>query len=189
MTKVCAICGNEINFLDEKLKFKDGYVGKECYNKVGLTESWASMTWADQHCVNDVKKLLDNEIVIDPKFELKKVKEAKKNEKEKVKQDYKDLVEFYKDNNSLCSEDYFFNDEKRMFFKKKSFLNYETFEYSYDDILEASRDSYTTQSTNVKKKHGVTRAVTGGVIAGTLGAVVGAASGIKCQLIPLLLIL
>jgi hypothetical protein len=71
----------------------------------------------------------------------------------------------------------FFDDKHGKLFIKKSFtMNRSQAVYNYDELI-----SYTPifEGGKIKKHHGITRAIVGGVLAGPVGAVVGAGTGGK----------
>ena len=70
---------------------------------------------------------------------------------------------------------YLFDDTRRQILKKKSFLFDPEF-YNYSDIISYRINQ---QGHNENKKHGITRALVGGALAGGVGAIVGATTGGK----------
>lgn len=102
--------------------------------------------------------------------EKKKEKEAKKIEQEKI-------VDYFKKNSDMVIEDIYFDDKFKKGFIKKSILsNRQQLVFNYNELI-----SYTPifEGSKIKKHHGITRAVVGGVLAGPVGALVGAGTGGK----------
>lgn len=101
---------------------------------------------------------------------------AMSNEKEKKEALYQQAVQPFKDDKAQKFGRYYFDPKLEEIFKDTTLLdkNYQT--YSFSDII-----SYTPieQGHSKTKKHGITRAVVGGVLAGGAGAVVGAVTGGK----------
>lgn len=91
-----------------------------------------------------------------------------------LKREIKDEIKGIKKNNNVqsFSDVYFNNDTKQILYARMSMVG----KYSYSDIV-----SYTpvNEGHGSIKKHTVTRAVTGGLIAGGIGAVIGASTGGK----------
>ncbi|EGP5214552.1 SHOCT domain-containing protein [Enterococcus faecium] len=77
----------------------------------------------------------------------------------------------------MIIEDFYFDDiHKKAFIKKSILKNREQCVFNYNDLI-----SYTPifEGSKIKKHHGITRAVVGGVLAGPIGALVGAGTGGK----------
>lgn len=105
----------------------------------------------------------------------KKEKSLTKEEKKRIKDSEKELFEEFKKNSNLQIENLYFDDEKKQFLAKKKALQKQQI-VDYQDVISYSE---IINGKNVKKKHGVTRAVVGGVLAGPAGALVGATTGGK----------
>lgn len=91
-----------------------------------------------------------------------------------LKKEIKDEIKKIKKNNNVqaFSDVYFNNDTKQILYVRMGIAG----KYSYSDII-----SYTpvNEGHGSIKKHTVTRAVTGGLIAGGIGAAIGASTGGK----------
>lgn len=110
-------------------------------------------------------------------FGNKEKKLAKKKEKEIKKAEQAKTFNYFKDNSNLIIEDFYFDDiHKKAFIKKSILKNREQCVFNYNDLI-----SYTPifEGSKIKKHHGITRAVVGGVLAGPIGALVGAGTGGK----------
>lgn len=102
--------------------------------------------------------------------EKKKEKESKKVEQEKI-------ADYFKKNSDMVIEDIYFDDKLKKGFIKKSILsNRQQLVFNYNELI-----SYTPifEGSKIKKHHGITRAVIGGVLAGPVGALVGVGTGGK----------
>lgn len=86
MTKNCAICGNKIKLLDQNLKFKDGFADEKCFKKAGLKTSMSDITWASEHNIADLSKLINNGETIN-------TKELAKEKKQDAKADKQDKID------------------------------------------------------------------------------------------------
>lgn len=82
MAKVCAVCGKRLKLLDQNVKFTDGYVGEECYQKVGMKNSMSDINWANTHSVTEIAQAIQNNETIDTKALLKAAKDSNNAEKQ-----------------------------------------------------------------------------------------------------------
>lgn len=165
MSKVCAKCGNELGLIQQKFKISDNQIiCGSCMNEAGynMHTSFA-----------DLRKItLDD---LNHKMTFKERKSLLKQNKKDKKVDDKNTLEEFKSNNNLNIGDVYFNDEKEQFLIKKTLLIPQKI-VNYSDIVSFSE---IVDGKNVKKKHGITRAVAGEVIAGPIGALVGVGTGGK----------
>lgn len=110
-------------------------------------------------------------------FSSKADKEQSKIEKANRKAENEKILEYFKNHSDYKVGDMYFDDKHGKLFIKKSFtMNRSQAVYNYDELI-----SYTPifEGGKIKKHHGITRAIVGGVLAGPVGAVVGAGTGGK----------
>lgn len=110
-------------------------------------------------------------------FGSKADKEKAKIEKANRKAGNEKILEYFKNHSDYKVGDMYFDDKHGKLFIKKSFtMNRSQAVYNYDELI-----SYTPifEGGKIKKHHGITRAIVGGVLAGPVGAVVGAGTGGK----------
>ncbi|MDO7879945.1 MULTISPECIES: SHOCT domain-containing protein [Enterococcus] len=110
-------------------------------------------------------------------FSSKADKEKAKREKENRKAENEKILEYFKNHSDYNVGDMYFDDKHgKIFIKKSLTMNRSQAVYNYDELI-----SYTPifEGGKIKKHHGITRAIVGGVIAGPVGAVVGAGTGGK----------
>lgn len=110
-------------------------------------------------------------------FSSKADKEKAKIEKANRKAENERILDYFKNHSDYNVGDMFFDDKYGKLFIKKSFtMNRSQAVYNYDELI-----SYTPifEGGKIKKHHGITRAIVGGVLAGPVGAVVGAGTGGK----------
>lgn len=106
----------------------------------------------------------------------KQEKEAKQEEKAQKNALYQQAVEPFKENKAQKIGRYYFDTKQQKIFKDATLLDKDYKTYDFSDII-----SYTPieEGHSKTKKHGITRAVVGGALAGGAGAVVGAVTGGK----------
>jgi len=110
-------------------------------------------------------------------FGNKEKRAEKKQAKIVEKQEKNDIAKYFKENHDLNIDNLYFNDkDKKIFIKKNIIRKQKQQVYDYSEII-----SYTPifQGGKIKKHHGITRAITGGLIAGPIGALIGAGTGGK----------
>ncbi|EOH85503.1 SHOCT domain-containing protein [Enterococcus casseliflavus] len=110
-------------------------------------------------------------------FSSKADKEKAKIEKANRKAENEKILEYFKNHSDYKVGDMYFDDKHGKLFIKKSFtMNRSQAVYNYYELI-----SYTPifEGGKIKKHHGITRAIVGGVLAGPVGAVVGAGTGGK----------
>lgn len=176
MSKVCGICGKQIKFLTDNLKFKDGYLDGNCLAKLGLSSTrFSDIGWSEEHTIDEAKELINNNIKIDSKAEKAKLKEQKKINKAENKAKYETIKKRYIDHKSKISGKMHadFVDEM-IYFEKTLFTDFR--EISFDDVV-----SFTPieRGKHESKHHRGARGLVGGVLAGGVGAVIGASTGGK----------
>ena len=180
MAKTCANCGKKIGFTDSCLKLKDkNILGEECYSQALKGNTFQLTSWALENTFQDFKNLMSSDTKLDFKEihakEKDNKKAAKKAEHEKrFKLEVLNQERIKNHNVTKYGNLYFDNVDKVILEKKDSWTPYIT--YSYNDVLK-----YTPvdQGHSEKKRHGITRAITGDIIAGGAGAIVGAVTGGK----------
>lgn len=104
------------------------------------------------------------------RVEQKKIRDAKKSMES-------EMFEHFKNDNDLRLGDIFFDDKNQQFLVKKSILSLR--EQQVFDYSELVGCTPIFVGSKIKKHHGITRAVVGGVLAGPVGALVGAGTGGK----------
>ena len=173
--KLCPICQeNKLGIFGSE-KILDGRICEKCLNKIGLKLAAISnenIVKLENLNIQKVSSMIEN----GEKFDYRIEKEKLKSEKEQSKQDYKDLVNSFKENGALSWESGILVDSKKeRFLFKKNLLREEKVEpfsglVSIEPIF---------RSNGKTKHHGVTRGIIGGATFGLAGAVVGASSGHK----------
>lgn len=173
--KLCPICQETKIGIFGSEKIIDGKICEKCLNKIGLKLAAISnenIIKFENLTIHKASSMIAN----GEKFDYKEEKEKLKNEKAQSKQDYKDLVNSFKENGALSWESGILVDSKEeRFLFKKSILREEKVEpfsglVSIEPIF---------RSNGKTKHHGVTRGIIGGATFGLAGAVVGASSGHK----------
>lgn len=171
-------------FFDRKVRVSP--VGDDSINFYVSREEWSkyrkdhNLPLWKQYSKNHVAEKDIDEVNKDKINDLNKIRQAKQQAKEleKEKEDalYQQAVQPYKENNAQKFGRYYFDPQSETIFKDRSLLNKDFKTYHFSDIV-----SYTPieQGHSKTKKHGITRAVVGGVLAGGAGAVVGALTGGK----------
>ncbi|UNL46375.1 DUF4428 domain-containing protein [Lactobacillus amylovorus] len=206
MSKNCSICGNKITFLTQFTNLKNGYIDGDCLSKYhifahvnqrNMTKYLESLTVEQfKDMVSDPKKLDQAKInhgytkrpfeSIDKAKErettkLKKGKEEDKRrenleaERKAKEERYQKLLPIFEKEGSAKFSKYIFDDKRRQILQKKSLLT-DPEVINYSDIISYQVNQ---QGHNENKKHGITRAVVGGALAGGVGAIVGATTGGK----------
>ncbi len=194
MSKTCSICGNTIKTFDSKLKIKNGFMCSNCGKKIGFsTTSFSAIEFAAKLTESEIKNAIQT--VGDVFFNNLKQKNNIKKQNEKVikvqnkrqirdtrRIDQKDTLQlgqyFLKNKSILKIDNMYFDDVKQLLLINDGSLTlmnkYHLLEYKeiidFKPIIEGKE---------VKKHHGIVRAVTGSIIAGPVGAVVGAVTGGK----------
>jgi len=170
MSKTCAICGNKIGSFSRKIYTTDHkHICMDCFDKVfSNTSSNNMLYWQTHHSLSDFQKLLNENKHID-------LKEYVKQAKSDNKQDFEENRKIFFDHNAQTFEHVRFDSVDKKVMQDKTMLS-EFFIAPYSDII-----GYTPieRGHSKNKKHGITRAVVGGVIAGGVGSIVGAATGGK----------
>lgn len=173
--KLCPICQETKIGIFGSEKILDGRICEKCLNKIGLKLAAISnenIIKFENLTIHKASSMIAN----GEKFDYKEEKEKLKSEKAQIKQDYKDLVNSFKENGALSWESGILVDSKEeRFLFKKSILREEKVEpfsglVSIEPIF---------RSNGKTKHHGVTRGIIGGATFGLAGAVVGASSGHK----------
>lgn len=97
-------------------------------------------------------------------------------QKQEDNAEYEGILATFKQNGALKAGRYYFDPKQEQILSAKTFIDDSYAVYNFSDIV-----SYTPieEGYNKTKKHGITRAVVGGAIAGGAGAIVGAVTGGK----------
>lgn len=113
------------------------------------------------------------------KLDKELAKQNKKEQKAKAEAKYQSLITQFENNNAYKSGAYYFDliDNRMLIGKSLFHRNYQII--NYVDILscEINQHNHSNINTTTKKKHGIARAVTGGVLFGEAGAIVGSITG------------
>lgn len=180
MAKMCANCGKKLGFLDQTITTTDKQtVGEECYSKVFDGGIAALTTWQMNHSFADFKSIFEQGEKINLKEANKQEKANKKAENEATKEEQKAeemaSKEALKTHNAAHYGNFYFDNIDKRIVQLSSFTKL------YSAIPYANIISYTPvdRGHNEKKKHGLLRAATGGVLLGPAGAVIGAVTGGK----------
>ncbi|WP_051006268.1 hypothetical protein [Liquorilactobacillus vini] len=88
---------------------------------------------------------------------------------------YKSLKESFKNSSAQRFNKFYFDSEKKQLFIDKTL----TTKYALIDYNDITGYAPIEETHSKNKKHGITRAVVGGALAGGVGAIVGAATGGK----------
>lgn len=110
-------------------------------------------------------------------FNNKEKRLAKKQERINKKEIAQNDLDYFKKNSDLAVHDCFFDDKnKKVLIKKSIIYNRKQVVFKYKDLL-----GYTPifEGGKIKKHHGIARAAVGGLLAGPIGALVGAGTGGK----------
>lgn len=180
MAKQCVVCGNKIGILSSYLNIKDGVACIKCAKSIGLGSGWRSEEIGYELTSEDVKKYQASNTKINIKQRYGDIKSKEKQDVFNKKTEYeKLLITFKKEGDGHVGKVYMDN-------KRQQFLIKQTFTehlvdtpptlYNYSDL-----ESYDPieNGTTIEKKHGLSRAIAGGLIAGPTGAALGAFSGNK----------
>ena len=190
MGKNCSLCNRKVLLLSEKTK--DGMICTNCKKKLFKNPILVFLDkYSDKQCriISEISKQYGNTpLTMTQETELEKMlptddDEAFKNEvtelyenqpKREPKQDNRSyeekVLDRAKHNGSHKFDDwYYFDDENQMLVTKTPWWCKYTYIVDYKKIEETHDET--------KRKHGVARALTGGIIAGPVGAIAGAVSG------------
>ncbi len=129
------------------------------------------------HNIPIYKQYMKNHVAqFDNDVSNQKKVEALEKHKQELEKEYRKAVEPFKNDHALHVGRYYFDPKREEIFKDRTLLDNNYKIYKFSEIV-----SFTPieQGHNQTKKHGITRAVVGGVIAGGAGAVVGAVTGGK----------
>ncbi|NRO05395.1 hypothetical protein [Lactobacillus helveticus] len=204
--KICFNCRKKATFLNPLNELKDGYLCSNCFENYGFSQhanSQKMTSYLTTITVKECQELIENpeklrQVKIKnayvkhfyeddataqekQKQKLEKYKEhdnkvakvaAKQQENEEK---YEKMFPIFQKEATAKFGPYIFNDNKQQILRKKSFLSDPQF-INYSDIISYRINQ---QGHNETKKHGITRAIVGGAIAGGVGAIVGATTGGK----------
>ena len=164
----CAICGKKVGWLSSS-SLQDGKICDTCGAKIGLDNSADANIVAKTLTIKDVEKYNTSHT----KINIKQAIFDSKTEYEKL------LITFKKEGNGHVGKVYMDN-------KRQQFLIKQTFTEHLDDTPPtlynySDLESYDPieNGTTIEKKHGLSRTIAGGLIAGPTGAALGAFSGNK----------
>lgn len=158
----CAKCGKKIGPLSKRVVTKDNkYLGEECYSKVFKNVGMKSLTnMKISHTFDDFNKLLS---------------QAEKVNFDEDKETINQTKEKFRSHDALLFDRLLFDPVDKEIMQPKTLTKpFEVIPYS--DIV-----GYTPieRGHSKNKKHGITRAVVGGALAGGVGSIVGATTGGK----------
>lgn len=173
MAKKCAICGKKIGFFATNLKFKDKqFICGDCIkkfdfskNKDDVAPTTDAMNWAKDHNFADLRKYLSQD---------KTFKDIQNNSNN-IRYEYDKLLTDFRNDESDSFSHFIFSDKRQQILEKKGLMR-DPRVINYSDIVSYRVNQ---QGHDEKKHHGITRAVVGGVLAGGVGALVGATTGHK----------
>ncbi|MCT0052097.1 DUF4428 domain-containing protein [Lactococcus lactis] len=173
--QLCPVCNeSKIGILSSE-KILDGKICEKCLNKLGLKLAAISNENIIKFENLNIQKA-SSMIANGDKFDYKQEKEKLKSKKIQGKQDYKDLISSFKENESLSWENGVMVDSKEeRFLFKKSILREEKVE-PFSNLVSIEP---VFRSNGKTKHHGVARGVIGGATFGLAGAVIGSSSGHK----------
>lgn len=198
MSKICANCGKKLKFLDGTIETNDKkIIGEECYSKVFEGGISSQVTWGMNHSFADFKNIYDQgEMVIlkeanrkekehqnQKKVAEKQSREDEKNqqreklkeEKEQQKSLEESMKQKFKEHNAVQYGHIYFDDVDKELMQTRGLMR-PYIKRPYSDVISYSP---VDRGHSEHKKHGITRAVTGGMLFGGVGAVVGATTGGK----------
>lgn len=202
MAKICASCGKKLGLLSQYTNLKDGYLCGDCYQKYGIfqhvndrnmTQWLETITWNQcQELITDPKKLEQAKVehgyskhifesVDEAKakekqlLEKSKITDAKiakqQAEEQKALDKYKKMLPIFKEEKTAQFSHFIFDDKRQQILQKKTLLDGPRF-INYSDIISYRINEH---GHNDNKHHGIARALVGG----SVGAIVGATTGMK----------
>lgn len=172
--KKCGFCMQEIGILDASHKLKDGVICGNCTASKALFSDVDGKLMDDfirNKTVTDIKDLINNPKELAETKEsltLAKNKKIEAEDKLKIERD-----KFKKD--ALKESHFYISTDKRKILIDKTLLS----EPRYVDADEIVSYSINEKGHNEHKRHTIARAVTGGIIAGGAGAIIGGTTGGK----------
>lgn len=170
MSKECSICHKKTNWLNNT-SLLDGVLCNDCAHKIGIENKFNS----DKVPLKIAKRAYDNSKTINLKQLLKEQHTENKKQKESNNIEYKKIKqEFIDDHSYRCQRLYMDGKKKKILLDKTLFDRY--FVYNYKDFTGYKKIIIPT---TIKKHHGIARGITGGILAGPGGAIVGAVTGGK----------
>lgn len=183
---ICSLCNRKVLFIGDKIK--DGFVCSDCEKKLfkGTFMIFFKKYSAEQcRIIADVNKQYGNTpLNFNQESELEKIlptddDKAVKNkvieiheaaEANDTRSYEQKVLDRAKHNGSHKFDDwYYFDDKNQMLVTKTPWWCKYTYIVDYKKIEETHDET--------KRKHGVARTITGGIIAGPIGAIAGAVSG------------
>ena len=169
-----------------QLKLKDGIIGQNCAQKAGLCTKWNftphAKRFTEKTTVEQMKEFLKEgrnfKDISDQYKTPEEIKEEKeKIEREKKKIEYEKTLALFKEHHAKKFSHYYFDLVDNKILCAKTFLSDpEVIDFKNVVSYQINKNGHTEH-----KKHGVTRAVVGGALAGGVGAIVGATTGGKNQ--------
>lgn len=180
----CSLCNRKVLLLIYKLK--DGYICHGCESKMCVSSGIAYGDYSVSQCqaVIDVNRQYKKTLTFNQAKELQTILPTDDDEavRNKVAEIYdsaeandprsyeEKVLDRAKHNGSHKFDDwYYFDDENQMLVTKTPWWCKYTYIVDYKKIEETHDET--------KRKHGMARAITGGIIAGPVGAIAGAVSG------------
>ena len=162
MSKQCVICKKKLGLMTPRISLKDAMICKDCAKKVGI-KSFKSVTYADKITAKEVLDAYHSGTIVHG------------NNPDYLKDEYKKLKPIFKADDAQIFDKLMIDDKRQQILIGSTLTNAPIVK-KFSEII--SIQPY-IEPVNVKKHHGITRAVTGGIIAGGAGAVVGAVTGGK----------
>ena len=160
INRVCESCGRKIGIAESAPVTKDSkQICTECTEKVFPKVDSKTLVWIRKHTFKEFEQALASTTSND----LHKLQGQEKE---------KGLAQISKLKTVNFDNLYFDSENKEVLVKSKNDL----FKFNYDDIAAYEPIE---RGHSEKKHHGIARAVTGGVLLGPVGAVVGATTGGK----------
>ncbi len=185
----CAFCGKKLGIFTaaNQAQFSDGsYLCGKCLKKYGVYNGnyveKPFIAYAKEHTPEDFKNLLDSgktfaDIRAQYMTDNEKQALAEQVKQRKLDAKYESLLKEAKSDDATLYDHFYFDSKKKFVLEKKGLFHSARF-IKYSDII-----SYRPNEKGHGKlvKHGITRAIVGGALAGSVGAIIGATTGGKSQ--------
>lgn len=166
---VCTNCNQKLKFTAPIITLKDKTViGEECYSTVLKGDFFQLSAWSKKHDLSDFKEIFEQGTELD-------LKEVNAKEKEQQKEIEHNAWNKVSDHGAAHFEPYYFDDVDHEIIQLKNF-DHPYLSVPYSDVVAYNPID---RGHSEKKKHGLLRAATGGILLGPAGAVVGAVTGGK----------
>ncbi|WP_253734131.1 SHOCT domain-containing protein [Lactiplantibacillus plantarum] len=173
LTMLCSVCeSNKANQFTGALLKSDDVICYSCIKKLGISAlNYSYKKIFRNYTAEDLKKLIQHNAKLNYKNELSKLSFRKKEQKS----NYLNTKQVFLDHKSRISGKMHadFVDKKVLFEKS---LTTPSLIINFDDVISYTPTVY---GHSVSKHHRGARGITGGLIAGPIGAIVGASTGGK----------